>query len=475
LNSRRKIMRKYVMLGVLLLCIGIVTVSPAATWTIDQITDNTETDMFPFVTRVPSGLTVVYTHNDGDNEAFVADNSSGSWATSRITDNAINDVGLDIASRPGNSDVHIALWWQDTPDQEISYCTGNTSSWNTERVTDDAEHDAWPSIEIDQNGFAHIVYYKTTGGDPEIFYSNNVTGSWVSEQVTDNAWGDQYPWLALDSDGNPHIVYIESGVALLYTTKTAGIWTSSELVAGGFGVNSFPYLVLDNEDFAHVCYAKDDGVDNEIYYANNVTGTWQEAKVTSNDYDDLYPTLFVDPAKKIHIAYVADEAADAEIFYANNVGGVWDIGRVTDNSVDDWAWLGRYFIYDAQGHGNIFFWNNSNGDDEIYVARSNEPIIAGVVENPPQFPQISITANPNPFSSATTVNYSIPAAGYVSLKIFDVSGSLVNTLVDKTQQEGSHQITWDGSNGNGTRVNSGVYFYHLAVNGAIVSEKVILK
>ncbi len=456
-------MRKHVMLGVLLLCIGIVTLSPAATWTIEQITDNTESDMYPFVTSVPSGLTVVYTHNDGDNEAFVADNSSGPWATSRITDNSTSDIGLDIASRPGEATAHIALWWIDTPDGEISYCSGTPSSWDIERVTDDGDNDSWPSIEIDQNGFAHMVYYKTTGGDAEIFYSNNVTGSWVSEQVTDNGWNDWYPWLALDSDGNPHIVYTD-GVVLFYTKKTAGIWTSPELIAGGFGANSLPYLVLDNEDYAHICYAKSDGSDNEIYYANNVTGSWQESKVTSNDYSDLYPTLFVDPYKNVHIAYMALESSDAEIFYANNVGGVWDIGRVTDNSVDDFAILGRYFISDDQRFGHIFFWNNSDGDNEIYHARSDGPLFAGVEETPTVSSlTLEIVGN---LSATPALNYSLPAGMQGRLTFYSVDGRAVETFALNSSQS---TFTW-----NANKVSAGVYFARLVAGNESVTVKAIL-
>ncbi|MBN2379822.1 T9SS type A sorting domain-containing protein [candidate division WOR-3 bacterium] len=466
-------MRKYVILFSLILFAGIVTISPAATWTIDKITDNTEPDGFSFATRVQSGLTVVYTHNDGDFETFTASNTSGSWTTSRITDNTRADYGLDIASRPGDNNVHIALQWQDTPDGEISYCTGNpTSGWDIERVTDDPDNDAWPSIEVDASGFAHIVYQKDTGGDLEIFYSNNVTGHWVSEQVTDNATPDQVPWMDLDSDGNPHIVYTD-GSMLFYTKKTAGIWTTPEPILGGFGANSLPFLVLDNADNAHICFAKDDGTDNEIYYANNVTGDWQESKVTSNDYPDAYPTLFVDQAKKAHIAYLAGEAADIEVFYANNVGGVWDIGRVTDNSLDDFALLGQYFIPDAQGHGNIFFWNNSDGDAEIYVARTNEKIASGIEETTP-VPAIAISLDQGVFASST-VNYSVPRAGNISLKVYDASGCLVKTLVDGVQSEGEYTVTWNALTDAGVHAAPGVYFYRLVAGGETASVKGILK
>jgi len=465
-------MRKYLVLTTLLSTLGFIQLSPAATWTIEKVTDNTETDVQPVVAAVSSGLMVVYDHNDGDDEVFIANNFSGSWTSSRITDNTNNDVGCDIAARYNEQTAHIAIEWDDTPDGEISYYSGIPGSWNTQRVTDDADNDQFPSLAIDKNGCIHMTFCKSLG-DAEIFYANNVSGSWVSEQVTDNGTPDGFPWLALDSDGNPHVVYTDL-TNLWYQKKVAGIWTDRELVATGiaFGL-SYPFLVIDRDDHCHVTYAKSDG-DLEVHYANNVTGTWQEAKVTSNDYLDALPTLIVDPNNKIHIAYVTTEGGtDAEVFYANNVAGIWSIGRVTDNSVDDVIIFGRNFTADQNRIGHIFFTNASDGDNEIYHAYSNEPLFAGVEETTPVSSPVSIELGHGVIS--TTVNYSVPSTGNVSLKVYDVSGSLVKTLVDGTQPQGEYTVTWGGGTNSGVHAALGIYFYRLTAAGQTASVKGILK
>jgi len=462
-------MRKYKVLAAVLLLAGFILVSPAQTWTVEQVTDNTEIDQYAFVTAVSSGLMIVYVHNDGDAEIFYADNFSGSWNTSRITDNSYQDAALDIAANYNEQTAHISVQWQDTPDGEISYGVGSPGSWNIERVTDDAEVDTWPSLAIDKQGHIHMTYYKATVGDREIFYANNVTGSWVSEQVTDNATEDTYPWIALDSDDNPNIVYADAA-NFWFTKKTAGIWTTPEMVVGGIAGTSYPFLALDGDDNCHVSYAKSDGTDMEIYYANNVTGSWQEAKVTSNSYQDAYPTLILDPNGKVHIAFMGGEP-DAEVYYANNVAGVWTSGRVTDNSVNDNAKLGRYFAADGSGIGHIFFYNNSDGDDEIYHAYSNAPLFGAVEEAPPVISPISISVD----YSATTLRYSVPEAGKVNLKVYDATGSLVKTLVNGTRLLGEYIVTWDGRTDAGVKAAPGVYFYHLVASSQTASVKAILK
>jgi len=463
-------MRKYRVVAAVLLLAGFILVSPAQTWTVEQVTDNTEPDIDPFVTVVSSGLMIIYGHDDGDGEVFTANNFSGSWTSARITDNSREDSGIDIAAVYDEQNAHITLAWQDTPDMEISYCSGSPGSWNIERVTDDAEPDAWPSLAIDKDGHIHMAYHKATGGDVEVFYANNVTGSWVSEQVTDNGTDDGVPWIALDSEDNPNIVYTDIA-NLWYTRKTAGIWTTPENVAPGviFGL-SFPFLVIDGDDDCHVSYAKDDGTDFEIYYANNVTGSWQEAKVTSNDYIDGFPTLVIDPYKKAHIAYLAAEGMDTEMFYATNSSGVWSSGRVTDNSIHDIAMYGRYFAVCAGRIGHIFYYNDSDGDLEIYHAYSNTPLFAAVEETEPVVSQVSINVD-----FKTTVRYSVPDAGHVSLKVYDASGSLVKTLVDGSRQPGEYKVTWNGETDAGVHAAPGVYFYHIVAAGQNASVKGVLK
>ncbi|NLI98156.1 hypothetical protein GX441_05795 [bacterium] len=467
-------MRKYLVMTALFLIVGFSTPSFGASWTVEKVTDNTEPDVYPLVVSVSSGLMVAYAHQDPDYEVFFANNFSGSWTSARVTDNNRLDGVTDIAARYDEQVAHIAFQWNDVPDREISYCRGSSStSWDITRITDDANDDVWASIALDKSGFVHIVFKKQIGGDQEIFYANNVSGSWISEQVTDNASDDNDPWMALDNSGNPSIVY-KNGSHLHYTHKTAGIWTSPVSVAGSAGVDSYPFILLDRNNFAHVVFAKSDGSFNQIYYANNVTGTWQESKVTSTSYNNIYPTLFVDPHDKMHIAYVAGEAGDAEIFYATNAAGVWNSGRVTDNSANDMAQFGRFFTCDASGVGHIFFYNSSDGDQEIYHAKSNEALYVAVEEKPisPYSPSITV----GPFSSINSpIQYSVPVLGSVSLKVYDASGSLVKTLANGLHNAGQYNICWNGTTDSGLRATSGVYFFRLETSGKIASAKAILK
>lgn len=90
-----------------------------------------------------------------------------------------------------------------------------------------------------------------------------------------------------------------------------------------------------------------------------------------------------------------------------------------------------------------------------------------VEENSVDAPK-TVTLNqnlPNPVVNRTTISYSIPQAGQVNLKIYDVTGKLVRTLVNETQKAGLNEVMWDKKTDNGTTVSSGAYFYRLDVKG----------
>jgi hypothetical protein len=82
---------------------------------------------------------------------------------------------------------------------------------------------------------------------------------------------------------------------------------------------------------------------------------------------------------------------------------------------------------------------------------------------------------PNPSNPSTHIEFSVPAAAKVQLRLYDVRGALVATLVDRQVAAGAHTVEWSGRADNGNPVPSGVYFYRLTVpNEAVLTRKLVL-
>ncbi|MCP4632928.1 MAG: T9SS type A sorting domain-containing protein [candidate division Zixibacteria bacterium] len=83
---------------------------------------------------------------------------------------------------------------------------------------------------------------------------------------------------------------------------------------------------------------------------------------------------------------------------------------------------------------------------------------------------ISLHQNyPNPFNSNTTIEYTLPQASHVVLKVFNIMGQCVETLVDENQRQGYKAINW-----NASQYSSGIYFYKLTTEEKVLTKRMVL-
>jgi hypothetical protein len=96
--------------------------------------------------------------------------------------------------------------------------------------------------------------------------------------------------------------------------------------------------------------------------------------------------------------------------------------------------------------------------------------------------RFSLSANyPNPFNPTTVIHYTVgsPQSAVrrsipTTLKIYNVLGQLVKTLVDEPKVPGTYEVVWDGKDKNGNEVASGVYFYKLEAGSFTQTKKMVL-
>ncbi|HPD73658.1 MAG TPA: FlgD immunoglobulin-like domain containing protein, partial [Candidatus Krumholzibacteria bacterium] len=89
--------------------------------------------------------------------------------------------------------------------------------------------------------------------------------------------------------------------------------------------------------------------------------------------------------------------------------------------------------------------------------------------------QLGLDQNqPNPFNPRTEIAYELPRAQEAALRVYDVQGKLVCTLVEGMQAAGRHSVTWQGRDEHGGAVSSGLYFYRLTTDGGELVRKMTL-
>ncbi|HEX9253062.1 MAG TPA: lamin tail domain-containing protein, partial [Ignavibacteriaceae bacterium] len=134
--------------------------------------------------------------------------------------------------------------------------------------------------------------------------------------------------------------------------------------------------------------------------------------------------------------------------------------------------FGRY----PDGANEWVFMSPTPGATNNIVSVDDEEII------PTEF---SLSAYPNPFNPSTTIRFSTPPAssplvkgrnevGFVTLRIYDILGNEIATLVNEEKPPSTYEVLWNGENNLGSKVSSGIYFVRIQANQQFKNLKLML-
>lgn len=125
----------------------------------------------------------------------------------------------------------------------------------------------------------------------------------------------------------------------------------------------------------------------------------------------------------------------------------------------------------TKGPGAQSFNNNAPTYRVYHVLKKFNPANIGVREVNNTVPsKFSLNQNyPNPFNPTTTIRFDVPKSSFVTLNVYDITGKLVETLVEENLSAGSKEVSF-----NASRLSSGVYFYKLTADNFQSTKKMIL-
>lgn len=258
----------------------------------------------------------------------------------------------------------------------------------------------------------------------------------------------------MDGDGLPEIAI---GCVEAVDLGKVWVWENDATLKTGFPAPVYATWVEESVALADV---SGDSLPDVICGTNGVSN--DPANLWAFDYtgsvvngfpitiNELFSTLESAPS-----IVDIDGDGDMEVFTASHEGTVYCFD--TDgkpSKTDDWP----MYKYNAARTGN------------------KNPLPTGIqTENTPTAKSFQLfPAYPNPFNPVTTIEYRLPKGEHITLEIFSSLGEKINTLVNKKQSAGEHQIQWDGRNAEGELVSSGVYFYRLSAGKVVKTRKLIL-
>ena len=188
-----------------------------------------------------------------------------------------------------------------------------------------------------------------------------------------------------------------------------------------------------------------------------------------NKFDDVTWTTYdsSDGLSSNYIYAIAEDNNQALWFATGNGlsiydGTAWQTFTTKDGLSSKTV---RSIMIDSEGNT----WAGTDGG--VTMIRANT--ITGVEDMQRQIPlSFRLDQNyPNPFNPTTTIRYEIPHAGQLSLRIYNILGQEVKTLVNGQFPSGSHEVQWDGSDNYASMVSSGIYLYRLETGSGVVQTK----
>jgi hypothetical protein len=190
-------------------------------------------------------------------------------------------------------------------------------------------------------------------------------------------------------------------------------------------------------------------------------------------------------AESYALDWVADPAGSARVMLYRNTeaAGVPAVGTPADapaagtsaGAADPISILVQLEpAWNATGPGRLEIMGGLSGTARATAAAT---LLANAAVDVPASPEVSapmvMAARPNPFASETDIAFALPAAGRVTLRIYDAAGRLVRTLVDQPMPAGVHHARWDGRDQAGRPVRSGIYFSKFSAGGIERSDRIL--
>jgi hypothetical protein len=311
-------------------------------------------------------------------------------------------------------------------------------------------------------------------------------------------------WIAANPNGiTPNAavqeVVINDGY-LFAGTADHGIYRISltDLLAAPNILNGFKHL--NNMPYSFI-WALEGGEGN--YHNNGQAGSFGLYAGTYGDgfwrsvRDDINTTVLGDlwtqentglDNNYVHALFHLDGTPGPATLYA----GTWPGGvfMATDEFANDIVWedLGlTQFVSNSDGSGlNVSSIFKAGGkllvgtdDGHLYVASAPQgPTSVGNDDNQTQnvIPStFEVSQNyPNPFNPSTTIKYGLPENSIVTIKIFNILGQEVKTLVNTEKNAGTYSVTWNGDNNFGQKVTSGTYIYRVVAGNFVQTKKMVL-
>jgi uncharacterized delta-60 repeat protein len=477
----------------------------------------------------PHGDTVLVRSYDGSGNGddltrdIVLDSSGNIYVTGQSTGSGSGKDYVTIKYRPNGDTAWLRMYDGPLHGDDIAtaiavddsgnvYVTGHSDSTGTaqdyvtikydsngdidwiSRYNGPGNGDEYPSdMAVDSSGNLYVTGHSEGSGTASdyatIKYLPNGDTAWVRRyngpgNVNDRAWD-----IEIDDSGNIYIAGQSGGSGSSDDYATIKYYPDGDTA----WVRRYNSPVNGNDQAWHITV----DVSGNVYVTGNSDSTGTGFDYLTIKYDPngdvAWARRYNGPGNSVDRAWAIAVDGSGNVYVTGRSGGSGtsdDYATLKYYPDGDTAWLTRYngpgngndhaFSMALDSSGNIYVTGESQGEGTDYdyctikYVQSSSGVTdeTGDRERPSEF--VLSQNYPNPFNPTTRIEFTLAKSGFVTLKIYDLGGRVVRTLVSQQLSAGYKSVTWDGKNQDGNDAASGVYFYELKVGDFSQSKKMLL-
>jgi hypothetical protein len=390
-----------------------------------------------------------------------------------------------------NGEVYVAWYGYDYSSENIYFdkSTDGGATFGTDKVISPCPNAWFPSMAVDlsggqYNGNIYVTWNDDRNGDGDIFLSKSTDSgnTWsaaqrINNDPINNGREQYWPWIAVAENGEIDLIFYDTRntpnnsiiEAYLARSTDGGAAFTNELISTAQSPTNTP-----NSDVRFGDYI---GID--AYGGNIVVPVWTDERAGGVDMD-------------IYTATISNVPVELVSFNARTSGGKnileWQTSTEKNNrgfeverSFNGTNFTARGFVEGngttAEPHSYTFTDEGMNGNVFYRLKQfdfDGKFRYSNIIEvNSTSSPVYQLAQNyPNPFNPTTLISYTLPFDGVVTLKVYDVLGREIETLVNGFQQAGIHTINF-----NASTLTSGIYFYKMEAgnNFSSIKKMVVLR
>lgn len=460
------------------------------------------------------------------NNLLYTNNGNGTF-TEITTGILVNDGGTSTSGNWGdyNNDGFIDIFVTNRYEENFLYTNngdGTFTKVTTGVVVNDSGMSSWGSSWIDYDNDNDLDLFVANAYGKNPLYANNGDGSFTKitdgDIVNDSTSSRSLSWGDYDNDGDMDLYVTNSSNQqnLFYTNNGDGSFTkilNSIIVSDAKNSRGSGWADIDNDGDLDLYVTNISGEFNSLYI-NNGDGSFIEdatsiiardsAAISTigcawGDYDrDGFLDLFVADAED-NLLYHNDGNSNAwiNIKCVGTVSNASAIGTkvklralINGNSTWQYRIVTAQSGYLSQSSLNVSFgladaqvidtivieW--ASGIVDQYTDLATNQFLTAIEGSHTSIQSggeteirvFELAQNyPNPFNSSTVISYRLPVAGKIKLKVYDLLGREVKSLVDEYQNAGSYKFVFDATN-----LASGIYLYRLESDMHTITKKMLL-